>query len=270
MAAQIHKISKINLFRDKNVLGAMWSKTYNNYFSNQKNIDLFVNKIINYIPAKNKIKILYPCSGTGLLGEALIKKLKRKGIGAQLFLIDISKKQLNENHDPKTIKIQQDVLKMKQNELFDVIIMRSSLDYFPTEKLQIKVLSNLNNCLESNGVFFNQTASMPTLIERNLADKIYKSNKKIGKRHFQCQKDIVSIYKKAGFSEPKKLGLAKPLIVTEQEHIERYKINYEEIKRIQKIIQQVSKTKNVEITKNGYKMKFIFPIYATWKKSLKN
>ncbi len=267
MTKGIHPSSKLNLVRDKNVLGKEWLNTYNEYFSNQENIELFILKTLQYIPKKKQLKILYPCSASGMLGESLVKILEHKGISIELVLVDISQEHFEENKNPKTKKILADITKLDLGQLFDIIIMRSSLDYFPNKKLQIQVLSKLKKHLNEKGVFFNQAASMPSLIERDLADKIYKSNNKIGKRHFQCKQDIGKIYRNGGFEKIKKIGEGIPLVLTEKEHAKRYEINRIQIEKIQKSIEKVPSKKrpNIRITETGYQMKFVFPIYAAWK-----
>ena len=265
-----HKIdarSEFNLIRDKNVLGSEWLRTYNGYFGDRKNIELFIRKILPNIRKKKRLRILYPCSASGILGENLAKRLREKGVSTELVLVDISKDHLRENRNPKTKKILADIAGLDLGQLFDIIIMRSSLDYFPGEKLQIRVLSNLNRHLCKDGVFFNQAASMPSIIERDLADRIYKSNQRMGRRHFQCKADIEKLYKAAGFGKLKEIGNGTPLLLTEKEHAKRYEINETQVERIQKIICEVpaEKRPNIRATKKGYEMKFVFPMYAAWK-----
>ena len=255
---------KINLLRDKKVLGKSWGQTYNKYFGNKKNMLAFVKKIFPHIPKKKELKILYACSGPGFLGEDLVSALEKKRIKATLLLVDVSKKHLEQNKNPKTRKLCSDLLKARIREKFDVIIMRSSLDYFWTEKSQVRILKKLKRWLNAGGVFFNQAASMPTLVQRNLADKIYSSNNKIGKRHFQCDSDIFKIYKKSGFEKIRKIGTAPELKISEKEHAERYSISKEDVKRIQKISAKIpaKKRPNIKATETGYSMTFIYPIYS--------
>jgi len=265
--AKINQSSLLNLQRDKNVLGKEWTKTYRGYFGNKKNMQHFVNKAIPKLPKKKKLNILYAASAGGIIGEMMVKALKRKGIEAKLWIVDISSKQLKENKNPKTKKVKADLATLSLNEKFDAIIMRSSLDYFSTESLQVKVLSNLRKHLAKEGIFFNQAASMPSIAERNLANRIYKSNKKIGRRHFQCRQDVGKIYREAGFKAIKEIGKGPALLLTEKDHIKRYEFNKKEIEKIQRTIERVDgkKRPNIRTTKKGYEMKFVFPIYYSVK-----
>src|SRR3972149_10747389 len=102
-------VSKANLIRDKNVLGRAWFKTYRGYFSNKKNIALFVQKVLPYAPKKKQLSILYACSTSGLLGEKLVEALNKQEILAELVLVDISEEHLKENKNPETIKILADI-----------------------------------------------------------------------------------------------------------------------------------------------------------------
>jgi len=262
----ITRVSKNNLEADKNVLGKGWNKTYNSYFSNIANINLFVKASLPYIKKlkKTKLEILYAAGGNGLLGEKLIFSLKKYNIKSNLTLLDISQKQLDENKNKNTKKILGDILNYDLEKRFDIIIMRSSLDYIYKKRLQVKALKNIRKQLAQNGIFINCCAAMPTKKERDLTDKIYKSCKKIGRRHFQSKEDIEKLYKKAEFKSQKLIGKSKNLIVTEKEHIKRYLITKEEVEKIQKIISKKKlNSKKIKVTKTGYKLEFIFPIYLS-------
>lgn len=261
---QLRLQSKQNLERDGKVLGNAWKKTYKGYFGNKNIMRKFIQIILPYVPTKKKsISILYPASANGELGELLAQTLQKRGIHTNLTIFDISKKHLLQNHNSKTKKIHGDWLSLKLKKKFDVIIIRSSLDYFSNEKMQVRALKKIKGWLEPQGVFFNQAASLSNRTERDLANRIYASNSKIGKRHFQCEDDIARIYFKTGFAGCKKIGIAPVLWVSEKEHAQRYSITSKEVARIQRLITRVPsrKRKNIKVTKQGYRMRFLFPIY---------
>ncbi len=268
---KISKISENNLKRDKKVLGKNWKKTYNSYFSDPTNINAFIKAVLPEIQKaktlKNKkLNILYAGGANGLLGEKLVEALQKKGFLPALYLLDISQEHLNQNKNKKTTKILADFLSYNSEIKFDIIIMRSALDYIYRERLQIKALKNLKSQLAENGLFFNCVAAMPTNKERNLADKIYASNKLIGKRHFQSKEDINKLYSKAGIKELKLIGKSKNLIITEKEHIERYNFAAKEVNKISQIITRSKlNSKRITITSKSYKLDFIFPIYLAKK-----
>ena len=249
------KIVKYNLEKDKNVLGKDWLVTYGGYFSDEQNIKLFIKLIKPYLP-KRKLDILYVASASGLLGEKLIKNLKQ----GQLTIVDISQKHLDENKNPKTIKICADLLKMKLGKKFDLIIMRSSLDYFPTKKLQVKILQIISHHLKANGLFINQPAYIPNILDRDVISDAYTLSPKIGDRFFQSL-DINEIYMNAGFSIPKMIGKGKQLVLSEKDHIKRYKLKDSDIRSIKRILSKA--TQYASVTKDGYQLKFDFPIFLT-------
>lgn len=263
---KISVYSKKNLDRDKRVLGKKWNTTYNSYFSDTKNIESFIKVSFPYIKdiKQKNISILYVGSAMGVLGEELVRFLGKHGMSACLTLVDISKKHLLENKNKETKKVQLDMLDMHIDSEFDVIIMRSSLDYLPTQNLQIKALKNIKKHLSNSGMFINCVAAMPTNISRDIANQVYASNNKIGTRHFQSQQDIHDLYEQAGFSQIKYIGSSSNLVITEKEHKERYHITQHEIKKIQNIIHQI-KSKYLKVTEHGYYMEFIFPIYLAKK-----
>jgi ubiquinone/menaquinone biosynthesis C-methylase UbiE len=256
-------IAKRNLQKDKKVLGKNWKNTYHGFFGNKKHMQNFVNIVLPFIPKKNLLSILYVASASGSLGELLAKTLNKKGYKTKLTITDMSKKHLLENKNKTTKKICGDLLKLNLTEQYDIIIMRSSLDYFPTKKLQIKVLKKIKGWLSNKGIFINQACLLETKTDRDTADKVYSSNNKIGKRHFHCPQEINFLYKKANLSL-KKIGEGVVLLLNEKDHIERYEINEKEIKKAQKIIKS-KKTKTIFATKNGYTIKFVFPIYLSKK-----
>ncbi len=265
---KITKSTRENLKKDKLVLGKNWKKTYKGFFGNKKNIDQFVKITLPYFLNKQSISIFYPASANGGLGEELAKELRKKGIKTKLTINDVSKKHLKENTNKKTKKICADLLKLRLKEKFDLIIMRSSLDYFPNKKLQTRILGQIRNWLKKEGVFINQIAALNTNHSRDCADCIYNSTKRMGKRHFQSMGDIKQIYKKAGFKILAVISGPK-LIITAKEHKNRYKITKKDVEKIKSIIKKF-KTREIKATKKGYKIKFTFPIIIAKKLILNN
>ncbi len=249
-------ITQHNLDRDKNVLGKEWLSTYGNWFSDEGNIGAFVDAVKPLLP-DHELDILYVASASGLLGESLLKYLGK----GDLTIVDISKKHLDENHNPKTKKICVDLLEMNLDKKFDVIIMRSALDYFPSTELQIKVLKIIKEHLKNDGIFINQPAYISDLKQREVVSRLYNSIDKIGKRLFQSV-DMPLLYEQAGFSLPKKIGESKDMILTEQEHVERYGLDENDIKQAQ-IILEGSNGSNIKVTDHGYKLRFEFPIFMS-------
>lgn len=136
--------------------------------------------------------------------------------------------------------------------------MRSSLDYFPSRELQVKVLKIIKSHLKDGGIFINQPAYIPSILERGILSSIYNAIDKIGKRFFQST-DLESIYNEAGFNWFKKIGEGKVMYLTENDHIERYCLSKDDVKKIQEIIKVSGKY--AQITKTGYKLRFDFPIF---------
>lgn len=258
-------ISRQNLRRDSRVLGKSWNRVYGNYFSNLKVIHLFIASsapLLRRLPLNTSV--LYLCGGTGLLGEAFCAYLKHIGKNPSLTLVDASPEQLRQNRNQRTRKIKQDVLFLDLGEKFDVVLMRSSLDYFPRKGLQVQVLKRVARHLKPGGIFLNQSAAFPSIAERNLADTIYASNAKIGKRHFQCPPEISGLYRKAGL-RVKLIGHAPILKLNEEDHRKRYGLTNSEVEKIRQIIKNQPRTKAIKITKKGYEINCSFPIYAARK-----
>ncbi|QQR82829.1 class I SAM-dependent methyltransferase [Candidatus Campbellbacteria bacterium] len=249
------ELSKINLERDKRVLGDAWGKTYNSYFSDENNIQSFVSSVIPYLP-NHALDILYVASAGGILGEALLKEL---GQGC-LTLVDISQKHLDSNKNPETKKICADLLEMDLGKKFDLILMRSSLDYFPTKTLQVEVLKKIKKHLKPDGLFINQPAYIGDLADCERISTAYNTVDKIGDRLFQSS-DIAELYREAGFEEPKKIGEGGVLHISEKEHIERYGVSREDIKKIQGCLKKCNLYCGV--TESGYVMNFDFPIFLS-------
>jgi SAM-dependent methyltransferase len=246
-------IAEKNLKKDKRVLGKKWTTTYGGYFSDPENIHTFIDAASPHLPSIS-LDVLYAASAAGLLGEELIRRL---GAG-NLTLVDISQEHLDQNGNPQTTKICADLLTMDLGKTFDLIIMRSSLDYFPSEDLQIEVLKNIKTHLKNGGLFINQPAYIPTLSERDLMSRVYQDIEKIGDRYFQSI-DLEKIYHQAGFSKFKKIGEGKMMILTEKEHRDRYGITKTEIAKIQQMIPE--RASSMQITTTGYRLTFQFPIF---------
>lgn len=261
-----NKTTRESLKRDSRVVGKEWNKVYGGYFSDTRVLDSFVRAgEKHWAGLPKKPRILYLCSGNGLLGEHLAEHLREKGLEPTLTIVDASPEHLEQNANPKTRKLQLDVLDMDLKEEFDVIIARSSQDYQPTPELQVKMLETVARHLKPNGIFINQAASFDTEEARDLADRIYKTTPAIGDRHFQWHGDIGSLYEKAGLMKPEKIGDAPVLALTHEDHSTRYGIIREDVTRIRGLIRAVpaSKRKEIKVTGKGYKMNCLFPIYAS-------
>jgi SAM-dependent methyltransferase len=250
------EITKHNLDRDKNVLGKKWLSTYGNWFSDKNNIQAFIDAVKPILPDYD-LDILYVASASGLLGESLLKSLGK----GSLTIVDISDKHLSENHNPKTKKFCIDLLEMNLGKKFDVIIMRSALDYFPSPELQIKVLKIIREHLKDGGIFVNQSAYISDLKQREVISLLYNSIDKIGKRLFQSV-DMPLLYEQAGFSLPKKVGESKDMILTEQEHVERYKLDENDIMHARDTLGKYNGS-NIKVTDRGYNLRFEFPIFVS-------
>jgi len=251
------RIAEKNLERDRNVQGKNWLFTYSSYFSDEENIQIFIDAVASVLSDK-ELDILYVGSASGLVGERLITSLGK----GKLTLVDISQKHLNENINPTTTKICADILELNLEKTFDLIIMRSSLDYFPSKDLQIQVLKIIKNHLTPNGLFINQPAYIPPIEDRNLVSNIYNQTEKMGDRFFQST-DMKELYIESGFSEPQKIGDGKVMYLTEQDHIQRYELTYWEVKGIQDLIKKNRKSQYALVTSNGYKLRFEFPIFLS-------
>ena len=249
------QLAKDNLEKDKNVLGKNWFSTYDNYFSDQDNIDLFIDAVIPKLPTR-KLDILYVASASGILGESLLLALGK----GDLTITDISVEHLRENKNPKTTKICVDLLEMDLGKTFDLIVMRSSLDYFPSKELQIEVLKIIKKHLKEDGIFINQPAYIPSIQERDAISKIYNLIRTIGNRLFQST-DLSEIYAIAGFTPPEQIGGGKVMQLIEQDHVKRYEITKEDIRTVQELIGE--NMQYAKITNTGYVLEFTFPILLT-------
>ena len=247
------EIAKHNLEKDKRVQGKDWFSTYGNYFADEENIASFVQTIKSHLPDK-ELTILYAGSASGLLGERLLSNLGK----GSLTLVDMSQEHLNANTNPNTEKILGDLLELDLGRKFDLILMRSSLDYFPTRALQVQVLKIIKSHLQDGGVLINQPAYISDVHERDLISGAYNAGDKIGKRLFQST-DIGSLYEAAGLEQPVKIGDGKIMYLTEKDHIKRYGLNPDDVAVIQGILKGA--VQNAQVTKDGYSMKFEFPIF---------
>ncbi len=249
--------------------GKNWGKVYGGYFSGKKALNAFVKdirKILKKLPAN--CKVLYVCSGTGLLGEYICNYLRAIGKNPSLTIVDVSQEQLKENRNSNTRKINRDVRYLQLGEKFDLIIMRSSLHYFPSAELQVRILKQIVKHLKSRGFFVNQCVVFSSMKERNLANHCRPL--KMGKRRFLCTADVPILYTKAGLAI-KLIGHAPPILITSRHHVERYGLLRSEVSEI---IQAISKVPaalrpNIKITRTGYLFCEEFPIYVAqlWRRN---
>ena len=189
------------------------------------------------------------------------------GKNPSLTLVEASKEQLDQNANPATRKIHADALLLNLREKFDLVIMRSSLDYFPSREMQVRLLKRIAAHLKHRGVFVNQCASLPTVEQRDLANRIYAASDKIGRRHFQADAEVKKLYAEAGFAA-RFLGHAPRLQITHRDHVQRYGLKPVEVVGIKEIIRGVPQGKRplIKEKRAGYEMSFTFPIYAARKR----
>ena len=251
----ITKIAEYNLQRDRRVLGQRWLSTYGGWFANEENIQSFIDALKPLLPNK-ELDILYVASASGLLGERLLEELGR----GTLTLVDISQEHLDENKNPDTKKVKADLQQLDLRRQFDLVIMRSALDYFPTPSLQVEVLRVIKNHLKPEGLFVNQPAYISNIHNRDIISQVYNATDKIGKRLFQSS-DIESLYSQAGFSAPQKIGDGKVMRISEKDHSERYDLTPADIRELQNILSKT--TANGRVTKEGYELEFEFPIFVS-------
>ena len=249
----LSKIAKKNLLKDKQVLGKKWTTTYGGYFSDASNINQFIKTLLPYLPDK-PLSILYAASASGLLGEALLHRLER----GELTIVDISQTHLDENNNPHTTKICADLVTMDLAQKFDLILMRSSLDYFPSAALQVEILKNIKRHLVEHGLFVNQPAYIEDLHERDLMSQLYIQTEKIGDRFFQST-DLADLYLEAGFSTFTRIGEGEPLQLTQQDHIDRYGLNNKDIQFVLSMIPD--HIHSMQKTADEYRLFFQFPIF---------
>lgn len=249
----LSSVAKKNLKKDRRVLGENWHTVYGGYFSDPENIRQFIDTVIPFLP-KRPLRILYAASAAGLLGETFLERL---GTGT-LTLVDISTKHLNENKNSLTEKVHGDLLTMNLARQFDLVLMRSSLDYFPSSDLQIRTLANIKHHLSPGGLFINQPAFIEEPKERDAMSAIYTKTRQIGDRYFQSN-DLLQLYQHAGFNFFKKIGEGAELVLTEQDHIDRYGISSETVQRIRQMIPPDAQS--MRVTTTGYELTFRFPIF---------
>ncbi len=263
----LSEVTKRNVHRDRRVLGRNWSQVYGNYFSDERVLRSFVDLSSRYLEGlPKKPKVLYVCSGTGLLGEHAVQHLRKLDKMPSLTIVDASDAQLSQNTNPATHKVLGDLLRLRLPDQFDLVIMRSSLDYFHTPALQVAALKRIKAHMVKRGIFINQCAALPTLAERNLANAIYSASTKIGKRHFQSI-DLPELYARAGL-DVEKLGAAPPLFLSSSDHVLRYGLSLGEVAKMRRLIASTpaAKRPSIKIASKSYKLTFDFPIYAAMKK----
>ena len=250
-------IAAENLAKDGRVQGEKWFETYNGWFADPENMRIFTSSVMRSgLLPQRPLEILYIGSASGVLGEELVRAL---GSG-HLTLVDISQKHLELNTNPETTKLLLDVVNMDLRMKFDVIMMRSFLDYFPSRKKQIAVLGTVKKHLASGGVFINQPAYISDHEARNLISQAYCSVPSVGQRLFQSG-DLSRLYSRAGLGLPIRYGEGKLMRITEKDHISRYGITPSDVATIQSIVAGTEHFANV--TEDGYILTFEFPIFMT-------
>ncbi|VVC71792.1 Methyltransferase domain protein [uncultured archaeon] len=262
---KLSKHAKQNLRADKRVQGKRWGKTYGGFWHNPANAQAFVRATNRYLRAlPDEPAVLEVGSADGFLAETVASHLRKLGKHPHVTISDMSAKHLAANPNPRTRKIQADLLTLNLTRTagrFDVILMRSVLHYFPTLALQTRVLRRLRRHLAPGGVLLLQDSVFERQREADLLTRIFQT--KLAPWRFNSTREIQTVTRHAGLRATR-VGFAPDIHVTHDDHARRYALTPADTRHIRALIQAVPATDRPHhhLTKNGYTASAASAIYA--------
>ena len=146
----MHTSNLLNVSADKNAYGK-WATLNQEYFANPviiKELFNFFQKAYPTLP--KKLNIIDVGSAEGFVGEYFSQELLHQGFDVSLFLLDVVKEHLEQNKNPVTTKIHLSLLKFKEKEKYDVMIVSSILHYFSFEEQDL-ILKKMYEGLKKGG-----------------------------------------------------------------------------------------------------------------------
>ena len=206
----------------------------------------------------NEITIADLGSASGDLGELFKKKLS-KNHKVKLYIIEIIKELLDKNKNKDTIKIYEDLRNFKENEIFDLAIMRSILHYFPKDE-QLNVLKNVCNSLKNEGYLIIQT-----FIQKQSDLELFNKLNHYVKRNLQLlnKEDLIELFKKSGFSNIKNIGKISTWNLSSKDFQARYELTNEQINHLRSVVEKTNQEnrKGFTLTKDRFTIPVPYQVF---------
>jgi len=201
-------------------------KIYKGYFTRNDVINLFLSSLPKFY--NKKIKIADFGGGSGYLLEKVEKFYKDKNHEVECWLIDKDIDQLQ--RAPKRFnKIQENILHFYKNNYFDLIIMRSTLQFVLKKKDKIKVLNNIYTSLKRGGTFINQALFIEKPDNRFLEEAFRYFNRLL---KIETLSKLLDIYERSNFKNCKIINFCPIMTINASDIQERFKLDYSIIRKM--------------------------------------
>lgn len=205
---------------------------YDGYFSRKDCINLFIKSVPDF-HGKSKIRILDFGGGEGHLLLEVRNHYKNKGKEIEGWILDKNREDLS-NSPTGFNKINQSAVSFVKEGYFDLIIMRSVMQFFLSSKDKVKVLNNIFKSLSKRGVFVNQAFFMESPDNRFLEKAFGYFGRKL---KVETLEGLSKLYGKSKFQHFKRVLFFPKMIMTDQTIKERFGLSDPLISRILRLFE---------------------------------
>jgi ubiquinone/menaquinone biosynthesis C-methylase UbiE len=230
-------------------------KIYRGYFVSKETISSFLACLPSFL--NKEIKICDIGGGQGYLLDQVRKFYKDKGYKVSCWIVDYNKEQLK-LAPPYFYKVCKNALEFYKDNFFDLIIMRSVLQFLLRKNHKIKVLNNIYKSLKLNGYFINQAFFLEKPDNR-IIEKAYRYFNRFLK--IDTLESLISIYTMSKFKNCK-IKTFCPISVIDKYDIQK-RFDLKNV-IIDKIFSLFNENKNqlhsIEIEGNNFQIRASFVI----------
>ncbi|MEW6359096.1 MAG: hypothetical protein AB1696_22370 [Planctomycetota bacterium] len=218
--------------REAGVQGSRWSTVHEGYFSNPDVAQPLVNAICRAMKDRAPTVLADLGGGTGFILHQVLAQNPCEGVRVED--VDISTRQLSEDHDPHVVNLAYSAADVTRANLCPrqddrlMFTMRSLLHYFG-HKGSRSLLRHLREQMKPGEVFVHQSACFEDAIGAKCLDRIYAMMK--SDKWYTTVDDMAKVLKKEGWAVTK-IEAAPPIHLTSADLADRYHLSDADVKAI--------------------------------------
>ncbi len=233
---------------------------FKGYFSSKDNVNPFLGCLPD-LENKN-LKIADFGGGSGYLLDQVANFYQNKGCTVDCWLIDNNNEQVR-NAPNKFKKINKNCLKFSKEKHFDIIIMRSVLQFFLNRQEKITVLNNISKSLKEKGTFINQALFFEKPDNKIVAQSYRYFNRSL---NIETLEELIGLYNKSSFKNCKIEKFCPTMIVSDSDIKKRFMVNGAVIDKMRNLFNgNIKKSHFIEVVGKNFKINCNYVIVTSKK-----
>jgi len=225
------------------------TKIFKGYFSSKETLNRFL-ECLPKLKSK-KIKIADFGGGSGYLLNQVKKFYQNKNCQVDCWIIDKDNEQLKTASNSFR-KIEESCLRFYKDGYFDIIIMRSVLQFLLSDKDKIAVLNNVCRSLKNNGTFVNQALFLEKPDNKIVARAYQYFNRSL---KIETLEELIKLYNQSNFKNCKIQKFCPIMPVDQNDIQERFNVSKSVINKILNLFSRnIDKAHSIEIKNKNFKI----------------